>query len=215
MFFHHLEIIFSSLFQTNYLFHHFYGLLLNTTINMISNYYFTKEIFLILGLIITFGLQNMFQTWRRRYSTWQHHKGLLCLKSTKKKFQLHWTHSFLIEWAKLKQLPAPRSENKCKPHFSPQVSLLVYHELLTFVVFLIIFFERYKICCFIWFFISLKLPFYILLQLKTRIPFSHLALRTINTQTTNHRTTLNNQDDVNVENVGLHERPFKKRLQQH
>ena len=45
MFFHHLEIIFSSLFQTNYLFHHFYGLLLNTTINMISNYYFTKEIF--------------------------------------------------------------------------------------------------------------------------------------------------------------------------
>ena len=166
----------------------------------------------------------MFQTWRRRYSTWQHRKGLLCLKSTKKKFQLHWTHSFLIEWAKLKQLPAPRSENKCKPHFypqvsllmyhelltfvvfliifferykiccfSPQVSLLMYHELLTFVVFLIIFFERYKICCFIWFFISLKLTFYILLQLNTRIPFSHLTLRTINTQTTNHRTTLNNK----------------------
>ena len=30
-----------------------------------------------------------------------------------------------------------------------QVSLLMYHELLTFAVFLIIFFERYKICCFI------------------------------------------------------------------
>ena len=49
MFFNHLDITFSSLFQTNYLFHHFYGLLLNTRINIISNYYFTKDIFLYLG----------------------------------------------------------------------------------------------------------------------------------------------------------------------
>lgn len=68
------------------------------------------------------------------------------------------------------------------------------------------YFPLFKLLC------TKTTKFKILLQLKIRKPFDHLTLRTLTRQKKGNRTTLNNHEDLNVENVGLTWRDTQRKI---